>query len=101
MAASVFSEPQLLSAHRAAVHARGAGPHHISETVAAYLASEVNLGRLRADADPHAAAALLLGACFQHAFLGRFADTPLDDEVAERTAATLAHTLFSGLEPKP
>jgi hypothetical protein len=31
--------------------------------------------------------------------LSRFADTTLDDETAERTAAGLAQTLFSGLAP--
>lgn len=99
MAASVFSEPQLLAAHRAAVHARGAGPHRVSDAVAAYLAAELTLGRLRAHTDPRAAAALLLGACFQHAFLARFADTPLEDEAADRSAAAFARTLFAGLAP--
>jgi AcrR family transcriptional regulator len=100
MAASVFSEPQLLAAHRAEVLERDAGPHHVSEAVAKYIAAEQDLGRVRADIDHRAAADLLLGACFQHAFLSRFADTPLDDETVERTAAGLAQTLFSGLAPK-
>jgi AcrR family transcriptional regulator len=99
MAASVFSEPQLLAAHRAAVHERDSGPRHVNDVVANYLAAEQDLGRLRADADPRAGAALLLGACFQHAFLSRFDDTPLDDEAAQRVAADLARTLFSGLPP--
>jgi hypothetical protein len=99
MAASVFSEPQLLAAHRAAVHERDRGPRHVNDVVANYLAAEQDLGRLRADADPRAGAALLLGACFQHAFLSRFDDTPLDDEAAQRVAADLARTLFSGLAP--
>jgi AcrR family transcriptional regulator len=87
MAASVFSEPRLLAAHRAAVHERDAGPHHISDAVANYIAAEQDLGRIRADVDPRAAAALLLGACFQNAFLSRFADTGL------------VATLLSGLKP--
>jgi AcrR family transcriptional regulator len=100
MAASVFSEPSLLAAHRDAVQERGAGPHRISETVADYLAAEQNLGRIRTDADPRAAADLLLGACLQQAFLSRFAGSALDDETAGRTAAALARTLFAGLDPK-
>jgi AcrR family transcriptional regulator len=99
MAASVFSEPQLLAAHRAEVNDRHAGPHYVSETVANYIAVEQNLGRIRGDADPRAAAALLLGACFQHAFLSRFADTALDDETVEHTATELVRTLSSGLTP--
>lgn len=101
MAASVFSEPQLLAAHRDEVHERHAGPHHVSETVAKYIAAERDLGRIRADVDPRAAANLLLGACFQHAFLSRFADTTLDDETLERTATELVQTLFMGLAAEP
>jgi AcrR family transcriptional regulator len=100
MAASVFSEPQLLAAHRAEVRHRDAGPHHVSDVVANYIAAEQDLGRIRASVDPRAGADLLLGACFQHAFLSRFADTTLDDESAERIAAGLAQTLFSGLNPE-
>jgi len=59
------------------------------------------LGRVRADVEPRAAAALLLGGCFQHAFLSRFADTTMDDHTAERTAAGLARTLVTGLNPQP
>lgn len=99
MAAAVFSEPQLLAAHRAAVQERGAGPHHVSDAVAKYIASEQRIGRLRADANPRAAANLLLGACFQHAFLSSFADTPMDDKTRDRTAIALAQTLLSGLTP--
>lgn len=97
MAAAVFSEPHLLAAHRSAVQERGAGPHHVSDAVAKYIAAEQNLGRLRADADPRAAANLLLGACFQHAFLNSFADITMDDETRDRTAITLTETLLSGL----
>jgi AcrR family transcriptional regulator len=97
MAAAIFSEPQLLAAHRAAVQERGAGPHHVSDAVAKYIASEQNLGRLRADADPRAAANLLLGACFQQAFLDSFAGTTMDDETRDRTAIALTQTLLSGL----
>jgi AcrR family transcriptional regulator len=97
MAAAVFSEPQLLAAHRAALQERDAGPHHVSDAVARYIAAEQSLGRLRADADPRAAADLLLGACFQHAFLTRFADTPTDDESRRRSAKALTQTLLGGL----
>jgi MoxR-like ATPase len=72
----------------------------LNDVVANYLAAEQALGRLRADADPRAAAALL-GACFQHAFLSRFDDTPLDDEAAQSVASALARTLFSGVAPAP
>lgn len=95
MAASVFAEPQLLTAHRAALRERGAGPQTVRDALAAYLAAERNLGRVRADADPRAAAALLLGACFQHGFLGHFTE----QEDAASAAATLVQTLAVGVLP--
>jgi AcrR family transcriptional regulator len=40
MFASIFSEPELLSAHREGVHKHGAGPHRANEDLAAYLRAE-------------------------------------------------------------
>ncbi len=100
MAASVFSEPHLLTAHTRALRERGTGPAHINATLAEYLAAEQKLGRVKASADPRAAAALLIGACFQHAFLGYFADRPDDDEADQRFAASLVDTLAPGLLPE-
>jgi AcrR family transcriptional regulator len=90
MAASIFAEPQLLTAHSSALRERGAGPAHVNEALADYLAAEQDLGRVRPDADPRAAAALLIGACFQHAFLGYFTDQQDDDRLF---AAALVDTL--------
>ncbi|MFF5208872.1 TetR/AcrR family transcriptional regulator [Streptosporangium sp. NPDC000396] len=100
MAASLFAEPQILAAHRDAVHERGAGPHHVNQALAAYLAAERNLGRIRRECDPEAAATLLLGACFQHAFLNSFSGKENDQESAERLAAALTDTLTLGLSPQ-
>lgn len=74
MAASIFSEPTLLAAHKDALVERGAGPQHVRDALTQYLAREQELGWLAAEADPAAAAALLLGACFMQAFLGNFTD---------------------------
>ena len=93
IAASVFSEPQLLAAHRAALQERGAGPHKANVLLADYLTAERTLGRVNADTDPHAVAALLLGACLQHAFLSHFGPV----EPPERLATTLVSALFTGL----
>jgi AcrR family transcriptional regulator len=100
MAASLFAEPQLLAAHREALRARNAGPAHVGDAVAGYLAAERQLGRVRPDADPRAAAALLLGACLQHAFLGHFTDQPADDDADRQFAAALVRTLMEGLVPR-
>ena len=99
MAASLFAEPRLLAAHRQALRERGAGPVHVGDAVAGYLSAEQDLGRVRPGTDPQAAAALLLGACLQHAFLGHFADRHDDEDSDRRFAASLADTLATGLLP--
>src|SRR5919201_3162081 len=100
MAASLFAEPRLLAAHRQALRERGAGPAHVGNAVAGYLAAEQDLGRVQPGADPQAAAALLLGACFQHAFLGHFADRHDDEDSDRRFTASLVDTLANGLLPR-
>lgn len=97
MAASLFAEPQLLAAHREALHRRGGGPHKANEALAAYLRAEQGLGRVARDAYPEAAASLLLGACFQRAFLTAFASP--GGEWPEDLAEALAHTLVRALTP--
>jgi Transcriptional regulator len=97
MAASVFAEPQLLAAHTKILRERGAGPAHIVDAVAGYLAAEQGLGRVQPSSDPHAAAALLVGACFQGAFLGYFAERPDDEDADQRFAISLVDTLAIGL----
>ena len=64
ISASVFSEPDLLAAHRAAVTGQGAGPHMPVQALARYLRTEQERGRVRPGADCEAAACLLLGFWF-------------------------------------
>ncbi len=99
MAASLFAEPNLLAAHRQALRERGAGPAHVSDAVAEYLSAERYLGRITPGIDPQAAAALLLGACLQHAFLGHFTDRQDDEDSDRRLARSLVDTLAAGLLP--
>jgi AcrR family transcriptional regulator len=98
MAASIFSEPRLLDAHRAALHRQGAGPQQAVLSVAAYLRAEQRLGRLPSATDPDAAAALLIGACFQHAFLEHFRGQSPDPDL-DRLADTLTDTLLTSHLP--
>lgn len=100
-AASIISEPRLSAAFRAGLKERGAGPHVPNMLVAAYLQEETELGRVPAGTDPEAAASLLLGACFQHAFLRHFDDTPALARSAASPAARLVTTLFAGLGDGP
>ncbi|MUL40587.1 TetR/AcrR family transcriptional regulator [Streptomonospora sp. PA3] len=100
MSASIFSEPDLLEAHRAALRERGAGPGAISHALAAYLEAERRAGRLAPGADPASLADLLLGACFQHAFLSHFPG-PRDRarEPRRRLARDLVAALLAGAAP--
>lgn len=85
IAASIFSEPALLAAHREALKTHGSGPQLVPRTLTRYLEAERALGRLPAGADPRSAAELLLGACHYHAFLGFFTDWPTDPEAVVAT----------------
>jgi hypothetical protein len=97
--ASIFSEPALLSRHTQEIRRRGGGPHRANEAVAAYLRAEQELGRVREDADPEAAAAMLLGACFQRAFLRQFLAEEVDPAREERFAEDVVGTLMTSLSP--
>jgi AcrR family transcriptional regulator len=97
--AGLFAEAELLARHRDALLEAGAGPQHGNRLVAAYLAAERDRGRVAPGADPGAAAAALIGACFQRAFLLRFmGPEAVPDDDAE-FVASLTRTLASGLAP--
>ena len=99
MSVSIFSEPGLLARHREEMYRRGAGPHKANEALMAYLEAERDLGRVREDADPEAAAAMLLGACFQRAFLGSFSGDGAIPEAEGGFVAGVARTLARSLSP--
>ena len=98
--ASLFAEPSLLRQHREAVRSLGTGPNRPVEAVGDYLRTEQEAKRLRADADPESAAALLMGACYHRAFFTRYFDKPstvaLDD-----FALGIATTIVTGIAAKP
>ena len=100
IAASLFAEPGLLQRHREGLRPLGAGPQQPLLALARYLESEREHGRLRAGTDPEAAAALLLGACFQRAFLRHFlgeSGTAEPEGAVDGFAAGLTRTLLGGL----
>lgn len=90
IAVSMFSSRELLRSHRERL--RGHGPHLPVRGVADYLRAERALGRIKAATDVEAAAALLLGACFQQAFLATFEEREPADHAEE-----LADVLLAGL----
>jgi AcrR family transcriptional regulator len=91
MFASIFSDPAILNAHRDHLRGRNLGPHRANEGLAEYLRAEQALGRISGDADPEAVAGLILGACFQHAFVTFFAPDPRDDEKAAQAFVAQLH----------
>lgn len=97
MAASLFSEPALLAAHRDAVTRRDSGPERANAMLADYLRAEKQHGRVRPDSDPDAAAGALLGACMQRAFLRHFAGGAADEDADADFAAGLADALLGGV----
>jgi AcrR family transcriptional regulator len=99
MAASIFSEPALLARHREGLRMRGAGPQMINETLTSYLEAEKRIGRVREDADPEAAAAMILGACYQRAFFRSYLgeDVPAEGEVD--FVDGIVQTLMPSLSP--
>jgi AcrR family transcriptional regulator len=97
MAASLFADPELLARHRERLEESGAGPQRPFEVLTAYLRAEQRLGRLSRTAKPTAAAALLLGSCFQRAFfrsfLGESAAGAADAVFAREAVRTLLRSL--------
>jgi AcrR family transcriptional regulator len=99
MSASIFSEPGLLARHREEIRKRGAGPQKANEALSAYLEGERNLGRVREDADPESAAAMLLGACFQRAFFKSFFGESSVPGQEEAFVEGIVRTLMPSLSP--
>lgn len=99
MMGSLLAKPSLLTATRTAMDRYGRGPQKVVIAVADYLRAEQGLGRVDAGVSPDAAAALLIGACFQQAFLSYYATGPDSGEVPD-SSAELAATLLRALQPR-
>lgn len=96
---SVSGDPALLSRLRGEVQARGVGPQKANELVAAYLRAEQDLGRVSSAIAPEAAADLLIGACFQRAYLQHFLGEKIAPDAEERFVAGIVATVLWGLGP--
>jgi AcrR family transcriptional regulator len=101
IAASVFSDPRLLSHLRETLRDRDRGPQVNVEAVTAYLAAEQAAGRVAATARPAVAAELLVGACLHRAFLTRFSGGDLTPRDVSQFAADVVEGLRPMLEPEP
>ena len=71
----------------------------VNEALAAYLDAEKRLGRMREDADPEAAAAMVLGACYQPAFFRSFLGEDMPAEGEEGFVEGIVQTLMRSLSP--
>jgi AcrR family transcriptional regulator len=100
MSASMFAEPGLLAAHRDEMTRLNAGPHRPVTSVSEYLRAEQRRGRIAAEADCAGAAALLIGACFQYAFLRCFEQRQPDAAELDAYAASITGTLMAGLSAR-
>jgi hypothetical protein len=96
---ALFADPGLLDRHRSGLHESGAGPHRALESLTAYVRAERRLGRLARRTRPEAVAALLLGACFQRAFLRAFMGDDVLVGTDERFARDIVRTLLAGAAP--
>lgn len=97
MLGALLADPERMAAHREAMNRHGGGPEKAVAGFAAYLRAERDLGRIAEDADPDAAAALLIGACFQEAFLRYYAAGPDADAAPRTRAAALARAVVEPL----
>lgn len=97
MGSSLFAEPELLERNRQELRARHAGPRRANEALADYLGREQQRGRVGRQVDVAMVADMLLGACFQCAYLAQFSGPELSPEDIRAYAASLARTLAPAL----
>lgn len=99
MLGALMADPQRMAAHREAMRRLGAGPEKAVEAFASYLRAEQSLGRINPDADPDACASLLVGACFQQAFLRFYAQGPEATPAPRSYAEALVRMITPALSP--
>ncbi|MER7000550.1 TetR/AcrR family transcriptional regulator [Streptomyces sp. NPDC000410] len=97
MLGALLADPQRMAAHRVVMSRHGGGPEKAVAGFAAYLRAEQDLGRIAEDADPDSSAALLIGACFQEAFLRYYAQGPDADPAPRSHAEALARSVVRPL----
>ncbi len=98
---AIAADPELAAQRRQAMSAAGTsllpGP---PEGIAAYLAAEQRLGRVRADLDPREAASVLLGVLFALGTISAIGDEGLSpDRVASAVRLIVRGIQSSGLDP--
>ena len=96
---SMLGDPELVRRHREWMLSRGVGPQLANRMLADYLRAEQKAGRVAAAVDADGAAALLLGASYQRAFMVRLmGEQPLSPPAAE-FAPSVVDAALRGLDP--
>ena len=96
---SMLGDPELVRRHREWMLSRGVGPQLANRMLADYLRAEQKAGRVAAAVDADAAAALLLGASYQRAFMVRLmGEQPLSPPAAD-FAPSVVDAALRGLDP--
>ncbi|MFH0751392.1 MAG: helix-turn-helix domain-containing protein [Chloroflexota bacterium] len=93
---AIAADPELAAQRRQAMAAAGSSlPPGPPEAVAAYLAAEQRLGRIREDVDPREAAAILLGVLYA---LGGMPGIG-DEDLSPDRVASAVRLLVRGIQP--
>jgi AcrR family transcriptional regulator len=96
---SLLGDVSLMKAARRSLNERGIGPNLSSDRLAAYLAAEQRLGRVRPDLDVHTAVDLLLGASFKIAVADHLFGSTVKASKDRKQVTSLVNAFFRGLEP--
>jgi AcrR family transcriptional regulator len=95
---AIAADPELAAQRRQAMATAGSSlPPGPPEAVAAYLAAEQRLGRVRVDIDPREAAAVLLGALFALAGMPGIGEEGLSPD----RVASAVRLMVRGIQPAP
>ena len=97
---ALAADPALLAEHYRRLRALDAGPEVARRSVAAYIAAEQRLDRVRAEASPDAVAAILLGVSHNYAEMRHTAGSEAVILPPERFAGEVVATLMVGLRRK-
>ncbi len=96
---SMLGDPTLLRRHREWMIGRGVGPQLANRMLADYLRAEQAAGRVAAGVDADAAAALLLGASYQRAFMIRLMGEQMLTPPPAEFAGSVVDAAVRGLDP--
>ncbi len=95
---SLFADSELIERHRMWMQEQNTGPQRIYERVTAYIEAEQRLGRIADSLDAFSVASLLLGPCFQYAFLRYFTGAEPFRFSGAQFMVDIVTTLAKGLE---